>query len=114
MTDKAKLIMAAVALLAVVGRPAWAKAKGPMIIGVPPYSGQLSCEAAGPIGMRITNVGSQTIIAGAKVEWHLIGSPEARLAVLEAELAPGARHVLDNGRADGAVGTFGCSAKVVH
>ena len=113
MTDQAKLIMGAVALLAVMASPAWAKTKGPMIIGVPPYTGQLSCEAAGPIGMRITNIGTQTIIAGAKVEWHLIGSPEAGLTVLDEELAPGASRVLDNGRADGAVRTFACKAKVV-
>ncbi|MEO8683736.1 MAG: hypothetical protein ABI414_02725, partial [Devosia sp.] len=104
----------AVALLVVNGGPAWAKSPAPMIIGVPPYTGELSCEAAGPIGMRITNIGSQTIIAGAKVAWTLIGGPETGITVLDEELAPGASHILDNGRADGAVGTFACKAKVVQ
>jgi len=110
---RAGFIIGALALLAAAAGPAWAKDAAPMIIGVPPYTGDLSCEAAGPIGMRITNIGSQTIIAGANVAWTLIGSPEAGTAVLDEELAPGARHILDNGRADGAVGTFACKAKVV-
>jgi hypothetical protein len=109
----AKFITGALVLLAAIGGPGCAQDTAPMIIGVPPYTGELSCEAAGPIGMRITNIGSQTIIAGAKVEWRLIGSPETGITVLDEELAPGASRVLDNGRADGAVGTFACKAKVV-
>ena len=114
MMRRAGFIIGAVALLAAAGGPAWAKDAAPMIIGVPPYTGELSCEAAGPIGMRITNIGSQAIIAGAKVAWTLIGSSETGITVLDEELAPGARHVLDNGRADGAVGTFACKAKIVR
>lgn len=113
MTRKARFIVGVLALLAAMGGPAWAKDAAPMIIGVPPYMGDLGCDAAGPIGMRITNIGSQTIIAGAKVAWALIGGPEAGITVLDEELAPGASHILDNGRADGAVGTFACKAKVV-
>jgi hypothetical protein len=113
MMRKASFLVGAMALLVVGDSPAWAESAAPVIIGVPPYTGDLSCEAAGPIGMRITNIGSQTIIAGAKVEWTLIASPEAGIAVLDDELAPGAGHILDNGRADGAVGTFPCKAKVV-
>lgn len=112
MLRKASFITAILTLLAATSGPAWAEDGAPSIIGVPPYAGELSCEAAGPIGMRMTNIGTQVIVAGAKVEWALIGSPESGMVVLQDDLAAGAAQVFDNGRADGAFGTFPCKAKV--